>query len=374
MKHANTRNNHYVPRFYLKYFSRDNFIYIKILKKNQIKKINVKSLGSFASQNNLYTLHTDKLNLALIREGYELTSKAIEDNSMDNIIYHDLSIFLLDKMKRSLLFKAKPSHPDYPVIEFLKDRADGTAISRNAELLLNHFESKAKVVLDRIIHNQSSSPMLTGAPLHERGRITRSFLYYYLADSIYQNLIIHINECFLPNETPRPQFLDSDELDKDSQDYIYLIYYIVLQILRTPNAFDEFNHENANIPPCNSRFEWIMAMFCNSIYITSNYAIKNYKIILIRNESNLDFITSDSPVVDIPSNKLFDEVTKDDIIHYFPISPRHALYVTNCEKFAQIDSLPFDEGKVHQHNKLIYKHASNFIFAPQQNTLNKYTS
>lgn len=371
MKHANTKNNHYVPRFYLKYFASAGYIYAYIIGKGKIKVFNSHNLNNVSSLKNLYTLHTDKVDMSLIRSGHYLINEEALNCSLDEIIYYELTCFLSDRMSESILLTASTSHRNYQIIEFLKAHADGAGAARNAELLLGHYESKAKAIIDKIIDNQAAAPILKKIA-DERGTATKFFLYDDIVDVMYKNLFIHLKDLFESNKGAYPSFLEPDKLDEESRNYIYLLYYIVLQLLRNPKAIKVYENERHEPLPDTVRFGWLLQMFYQGIHIAAKCAFQNYKFIIINNDSNLDFITSDVPVVNTYSYMPYEEMSEADFLLYYPISSRHALYVTNCEKIVQNDALQFDEQNVHQHNMLIYKHALKFVFAAQQDTLNKY--
>lgn len=92
--------------------------------------------------------------------------------------------------------------------------------------------------------------------------------------------------------------------------------------------------------------------------LIGQYIFSNFGPILLVNETKVDFITGDQPVL----NTCFDlnqPLKVDNIELYFPISPQYAIYLSRNKATKQVVS----EEEVIKYNKLIVLHSKEQIYA-----------
>lgn len=164
----------------------------------------------------------------------------------------------------------------------------------------------------------------------------------------------------------------------------YFLTYILTQKMRTA----EIKNITSKISPLNNTKNIYAkkANHSNFLILVSHFYIHNlalnlisdnYKIVLLNNESKLNFITSDLPVINIFStvNELIDrdkrlhELKKDEYELYFPLSPRKALILT---KFPFFGNTTLNEDDVKRYNGFIAKKASKYLYSDSEESLNGY--
>ncbi|WP_313375516.1 DUF4238 domain-containing protein [Pantoea sp. CTOTU50773] len=88
---------------------------------------------------------------------------------------------------------------------------------------------------------------------------------------------------------------------------------------------------------------------------------EKYKFVLLVQEGEIEFITSDQPVINVLSH-LASNPTQDDIELYYPVSPEIALLVTNKESYENKSINLISSGDVNDFNEMLKKHSNEFIF------------
>ena len=97
---------------------------------------------------------------------------------------------------------------------------------------------------------------------------------------------------------------------------------------------------------------------------------KKHKIVFIENNSEVEFITSDSPVINI--NGLFKkatEMTEDELEYYYPLSPRLAMLLTSRECYSETNEFSVSADEAIRFNELIYTMAERFVYSAKKENL-----
>ena len=87
-----------------------------------------------------------------------------------------------------------------------------------------------------------------------------------------------------------------------------------------------------------------------------------YKIVLLKNNSNVEFITGDKPVI----NTYWDKETlslPDEIELYYPVSPKLSVLLTKAENYNGSNNLLLNEKEVIMYNSLNVKNAHRQVYA-----------
>ena len=96
-------------------------------------------------------------------------------------------------------------------------------------------------------------------------------------------------------------------------------------------------------------------------HLLANSLIKQeFKIVRLDNKSDLDFITSDVPVINIYSQK---GAKPTNFKLYYPLSPTRALIFAKNGKYENVDSLDITRNDVIKYNQAIKDTAHRFIIA-----------
>ncbi|MHB1546137.1 MAG: DUF4238 domain-containing protein [bacterium] len=162
-----------------------------------------------------------------------------------------------------------------------------------------------------------------------------------------------------------------DVLYSEENYYLSFIYFICTQYFRTKKMkqlISNFKCINKNI---NTENIWPVLRFILTTNLSYNLITLKYKIILIRNESSLEFIAGDQPLINI--YPITDENNSPKkLIFYYPISPKIALLIMeNTESLKKSISVN-DCKKINRWNMLIVEKSCEQIYACSEKTLKLY--
>ncbi|WP_419879616.1 DUF4238 domain-containing protein [Brevibacillus centrosporus] len=106
-----------------------------------------------------------------------------------------------------------------------------------------------------------------------------------------------------------------------------------------------------------------------AISLSSN---KDFRLLLLKNNSALPFITGDQPVINTQANYSVYEETKEFEL-YYPLSPSLALLITNSKtRNSNQSTYAVQESEVTMYNNLIYKASDEQLYASDENVLNSF--
>lgn len=99
-------------------------------------------------------------------------------------------------------------------------------------------------------------------------------------------------------------------------------------------------------------------------------AILNAQITLIINKTDVSFITSDQPVINLKADYKDLSQQPDELVFYYPISPRAAVKINDnlCVKKIELKN----ENDVHEYNDLINRAAYKMIFSKDESVINMF--
>lgn len=157
---------------------------------------------------------------------------------------------------------------------------------------------------------------------------------------------------------------------------INFIYYLSVQYMRTERQKQK-TIDALNMVP-NSfgvKFERIWNVMTHIIATNVGwnlYALReNYQIVLLKNSSQLEFITSDQPVINTYAFGLKVEAPeKFDM--YYPVSPSLAVYLTDRPEWKNLERVELGESDVDRFNIMIVEQANKQLFASKKDSLLRY--
>ena len=148
--------------------------------------------------------------------------------------------------------------------------------------------------------------------------------------------------------------------------------FVSIQMLRTQAnriLIENTTNETKTIFP-NGNFKgtseasFPLMMIVNSKILTEAFFKNDFCVELIDNQTNVDFITGDNPVILYGDNKTYFEA-------YYPISPKIAIIIKNTiNKFTIRTSKNNDE--IISLNNLIYEKSLNQVYAKEYDNLQKF--
>lgn len=170
--------------------------------------------------------------------------------------------------------------------------------------------------------------------------------------------------------------------EEDNDEQFNFIFFICTQYFRTKAIRERWisnlepclNHpqwNSLNIPRENIHLEnlahhffWYIQSIC-----AYNLKKKNAHLTLLINETDIPFLTSDQPVINICANyKQLDEETKE-LVLYYPISPKIAITI-NDENLE--NEIKLNVEKVDEYNSAIINASYQNIFADKLEVLERY--
>lgn len=363
MQLSYTERNHYIPQFYLKSFS-NNAGKIFVLDK-QDSKVFCTTTQNIGLAKNLYTI-TDKISKNDILCMRKLC-KISNDDMFANITLPYLAAFLNDDLISML--SIGPTKQE--IIEEFKrfSGLDDENISHNQELLFCEYENRFKPIYDRILSS--------GRVQFNKGQ--KIPVYAYLLrkipllamDAIVKK--ISLSNKSIPEIKDKIQTISYNKTREklNTNEYYDCVHYITMQNLRTPKFFDAFSPLKPEFKKYGVNSDALKFLFIHyqSAIITNNIINDGLLLILLKNSSDIPFITSDAPVVN-PYSQILDNPLSppDGLEFYFPLSPKYAILLTKCcldKNFNKEENLLeiFDDTKIEYWNKLIISNAERFLYS-----------
>lgn len=108
---------------------------------------------------------------------------------------------------------------------------------------------------------------------------------------------------------------------------------------------------------------WLLSAKCSD-------KILNAHITLIINRTDVPFITSDQPVINLKANYKDFSNQPDELVFYYPISPRVAVKINDdlCVKKIELTN----SSDIYEYNDLINRAAYKMIFSKDKSVISKY--
>lgn len=371
MQICSTKDNHFVPQFYLKNFTNsENFISCYDKKTKKYYKVN--DLKEIASKKNLYTIK-NKISLNDLEIFKDLFEQKIETPLEQDFIRH-LFALLNDDFKSLFTIKyEKDKNIEQKINLKIANLFKPAEISRNQELLFRFYEQLFQPLYQKIITTEA-------LPFEKD---PSQYVFSYLAFQIMSFSVITTKQkiySILKNNKVKiiPKQKISNPFSEDS--YINFIHYLVIQYLRTKKRihFSDLGYIQKELTVLsNKKFDinnvmFLYIHFC-SLNITQNLINSKYKLILINNLSNIPFITSDNPAVNPFSSIISPKTIPDGYEIFLPLSPKlGVLYTKICLYKTEKDIATITEEKqITYWNDLIFKSAERYIYSNTEEIFKK---
>lgn len=366
----NTKNNHYVPKFYLKEFcDTDNKIW-KLDKSNNVI-YHPASLNSECSKKNLYTIKNKitQNDIAIISKVFELDKRQIYAETLNYLV-----VFLNDEIGNLFSIKYQKNKIYEELINnSLNQGLNNSGISRTQEILISElFEQKFIPIYRQILEKNSidfiKQEISSSLLMYTCKNLTK-FVYLYLQRKM-EELV----------NTKVPEELKKIKLDTNI--YFDFVLYFIFQELRTNNVLTEIQKAPAlselkkyiDVNNENISFLGILMLL---LLIIEKFFFKNtpFKFILFKNSTELEYVTSDAPCVNIYSLFVKGRLLQDDEVEFFlPLSPKLALLMTDKICYNSNNIVISDEKNIDIFNKTIINSAQRYIYSNSKDTLRRYLS
>jgi hypothetical protein len=206
----------------------------------------------------------------------------------------------------------------------------------------------------KINHNLRSTDWIPKEFINELDHIMHNL------DENFQNEIENIAESYL------------DSLNRGDSSFYWndehavgFIYFLTNQYFRTKNIRDSVRRLDGIAPEEVSieRVWPIMRHIFTTCVGFNLYAKRSeYNLVILNNESDLDFITSDQPVQNVHAAGRLGELI-DEVELYYPISPKRAIIISNDEKYTGKREEPISPVSVSYFNSVVVKSAYEQVFS-----------
>lgn len=158
---------------------------------------------------------------------------------------------------------------------------------------------------------------------------------------------------------------DGDELFKT-------MIYLCSQFLRTnkmKNMLDLVIKKNEFIIPKFTNL--ISLVFANSLGI-SLAQNENIKYVFYDNKTNIDFLTSDQPLMNLAFDYKDENGKVQNFEFYYPISSKVAILIHFKEQKEKYKNILISKQRVEEINKILFEYADEYVFAQKENHLEYY--
>ncbi len=167
------------------------------------------------------------------------------------------------------------------------------------------------------------------------------------------------------------KFEDLTFLDEEMELFFTMIY-ISFQYLRTKNMQLKIKVAVEKYDYLSPKFlTFLPFLYATGIADSLTYE-KKTKFIFLENTSEIDFITSDQPLINNKIEELNDNGTIAQMEIYYPITPRIALIIHCQEQNEKYRKVSLNSNEVNNYNKTIFNHSNEFIFASSTEQLIEY--
>lgn len=158
----------------------------------------------------------------------------------------------------------------------------------------------------------------------------------------------------------------------EETDLFFTMIFISFQYLRTKNmqlkvkkAVTEFDHISPKF------LNFIPFLYATNIADSLTYE-KETRFLYLENNSEIDFITSDQPLINNKIDLLNDDGTISQFDVYYPLTPRIALLIHYQQQKEKFKRIILDSSEVNKYNNNIFKNSNEFVFASSSKQLEKY--
>jgi hypothetical protein len=159
---------------------------------------------------------------------------------------------------------------------------------------------------------------------------------------------------------------------EETNELLSTMIYISFQYLRTRNMREI-------IKPIMPKYSYLSEKFLNIFPFIYATAIadslthkKTVRFIYLNNQTDVDFITSDQPIINEKKHILNDEGTVAQLNFYYPIHPGIALVIHYQEQQEKYKYVNIEKLEVEKYNLLMFNNAREFVFATSEDQLILY--
>lgn len=364
---TNTKKNHYVPQGYLKEFFTTNGVIYRY-DKSTIETKSFHSTTVIGFENDLYTLK-EKITEAdkTLFEQMLPVKPSIEDKNIINLLVHLLN----DDMANLITITSSDKKAENFINNLNKKILNNQSnISRTQELLCTMHENCFYVARDLILAANSIAPLY---PVSTEFHNPKYFIYFNLNCLAMNHYKEKLRKQILANSEHRLTQQEIDALKSLNEPckykyapYYDLFFYAIFQIFRIPEmiktTFRKLNDSN--------KFSFLMLQYSTIIWL-ANWHADGMKPILLKNATQIPFITSDRPSINLYGKLVSNVQVVDGAFElYFPISNKLAILWSERPCYKDIPEISLNsDDEIKRYNRQIFDNAGKYVFSAKENVL-----
>ncbi|DAA86169.1 TPA: hypothetical protein CPT82_02510 [Candidatus Gastranaerophilales bacterium HUM_2] len=381
----NTKNNHFVPQGYLKNFLNDKLSLYKYDLNNSLKSYEITNLKKECSCKNLYStkqkITYEEIRFTCKLAGYNDEVEIDFCKKICDYINGDFSSFIDNTYPIHI-----PLEYHKMFMTYIKGILDEKSISRSQEnIFTSVYENDFYNILDKIIKSESIDFLNNNVNSSSVSLYLYVKLEAFLHKSAFKIINKKLKEVYpnLPNTKEIEENLG--KLKFNTNLYVDLIHYLIIQYFRTEKQIDnlknslihlkkywESQYADYQLPDYVQKFiglneDSFIFIHLKSIYLVESLINSQYKLLLLNNDTEVPFITSDSPCINIYASYIDPfELQGNDFEIYFPISPTLALLYTNRTGYKNIENTEItlnNKKMILQFNASIKKLAKRYLYS-----------
>lgn len=381
-KRQNTKDSHYVPKFYLKNFVDKNLFLHKIDLERDNNYYFTDNLSSECEHKNIYLVRNKITDIEISCYSLLLGN----NNVIERHFCGELAKMLNDELGKIFEISINSNLKIENEFNTFKDTIlNNSDLSRKQESLYTYIENDFQPIYETIIKNGNLSSFK-----HDVSENILLHLYVKMQKFIYQEAFDDIKFALRQLGSAEARIFKSKLSTITSNNYYSVLHYMLSQYFRTKKMIKTIGagislrktkieqHVRSSLPELQEYTldeNSIVYLFVHNqpILMLKKMLIDNYHLVLISNQSKIDFIISDNPCVNtyIKENKT--KYENDELEIYFPLTNKLALFFTKKEEFINQDKLiTSDDNFVDTLNKVIRKNADRYIYGNSEKLLRKY--
>ncbi len=161
---------------------------------------------------------------------------------------------------------------------------------------------------------------------------------------------------------------DLEFLD-DKQELFTTMIYVSFQYLRTKNMREVTKPIINKYPYLSNKFLNFFPFIYAPAIADSLTSEKNIKFIFFDNKTEIDFITTDQPIINAKKNILSDIGIVSQLDYYYPITPKIAIIIHYQEQEEKRKYVLIEKQQVNHYNDLMISNAKEFVFSSTEEQL-----
>ena len=163
---------------------------------------------------------------------------------------------------------------------------------------------------------------------------------------------------------------DLEFLDEDRELLITMIY-ISFQYLRTKNMQEIIKPTINKYPYLSNKFlNFFPFIYAPQIADSLTYE-KNIKFIFFDNKTDIDFITTDQPIINAKKHIVNEAGVVAQLDYYYPITPKIAIIIHYQEQEEKRKYILIEKKQVNYYNNLMISNAKEFVFSTTEEQLRR---